>query len=472
MALSRILSSFGLGVLSILASVCSGHAIAAGFDCAKATSDIETTICADVWLSKLDESYSNLYRDTRQSVASQQTELKRVKAQALAALRQRNAQCSDRTCLIEWYQQGNARLIGDLRKHNPHAFKIDLTPSKLYHYLNLRSFKSMIGPRLKYHCETYLREYFPESAISLTNSQLIINDGSDFWQISILNNSTINIVNRSLQGTYNTTFNKTVYYHPGSKDIRARLSEQEGGDAFEIAQQDNCVPVDGRPKVKSKYSKYRPGLVQSRSVGEFKLGKEFGPNRFPLYETIEGAIVGEVTITVKFDGVEGTTPSISIIPIKNVALPKPQTLYRAKFYPALLVFDQSDGWFNISADPKNELWFNVDTLPPELASAFYTREQIMLEGSIITVKSAHRLRAESNTNSDILKVLRPNENDQIWPMEIKGDWMRVVSIVPEPVDMSLEELRNDPNFTVVEGWLKWRESPKEQYVDVHHWFGL
>ncbi len=453
----------------LICLVCSDHAIAAGFDCAKAASNNEIKICGDAWLSKLDETYTNLYRVTRESVRSQQSELKRVKAQARAALKQRNAQCSDRTCLVEWYQQGNARLIGDLRKHNPQTLKTDLTPYKLYQQLNLRSFKSMLGPRVKYHCETYLSEYYPDSAISLTDSQLTINDDSDYWQITILNENTINIVNRSLQGTYNTTSTDTVYFHPGSEDIRVKLTEKDGDDTFAIAQKENCVPLNGRPKVNRTFDSF---AVQSRSVGEFDLAKEFEPSTFPIYESIEGAIVGEMTISVVFDGVEGTTPSISIKSNKNVALPEPQTLYRAKFYPALLVFDQSNGWFNISADTQRKLWLNVDTLPPQLASVFNTREEVMLTGSIITVKSAHRLRAESNTDSAILKVLRPYENDQIWPMEIMGDWMRVVSISPEPIEMSLEELREDPKFTVLEGWLKWRESAKKQYIDVHHWFGL
>lgn len=86
--------------LSLLLAFASPGLLAAGFDCAKASSPVEKRICSEDNLSELDSKLSQLYHDTLSAVSDRDGE--KVRAGQKAWLRQRNA-CTSSDCLTNSY---------------------------------------------------------------------------------------------------------------------------------------------------------------------------------------------------------------------------------------------------------------------------------------------------------------------------------------------------------------------------------
>ena len=91
-----------LGSLVLLS--CS--ALAASFDCAKAASVPERLICADPELSRLDDELSIEYQRARRVAPDP----KLFQEQTRAAWRWREANCTARACLLEWYASRQSQL--------------------------------------------------------------------------------------------------------------------------------------------------------------------------------------------------------------------------------------------------------------------------------------------------------------------------------------------------------------------------
>lgn len=100
-------------------------ASAAGFDCGKARSHIEKTICADTELSVLDEHLGRYYEGARQALSGAETCLKTDQVRWLKSVR--NA-CNDNACLRTAYLRRLSEL--DALQPGVTAIKhIDLPPA-------------------------------------------------------------------------------------------------------------------------------------------------------------------------------------------------------------------------------------------------------------------------------------------------------------------------------------------------------
>lgn len=77
------------------------------FDCAKARTYAETTICSDPELAQLDRQLAVTYAN-----AVRQDATGEVRAGGRAALAERNA-CRDRQCLLDWFTERNETLAND-----------------------------------------------------------------------------------------------------------------------------------------------------------------------------------------------------------------------------------------------------------------------------------------------------------------------------------------------------------------------
>lgn len=80
---------------------------AASFDCAKAVSLTEMTICNDPELSRLDEELSGIYQGAKAKTADQEA----FRRQTQAAWKWRETNCRSKECLINWYAQRKATLL-------------------------------------------------------------------------------------------------------------------------------------------------------------------------------------------------------------------------------------------------------------------------------------------------------------------------------------------------------------------------
>lgn len=86
-------------LLTLLSGFVGMAANAAGFDCTRAQSRIETVVCADNGVSKLDEQLSKVYLEFRKTSIDEKAE----KALQVAWLKSRNA-CEDLACLRRTYE--------------------------------------------------------------------------------------------------------------------------------------------------------------------------------------------------------------------------------------------------------------------------------------------------------------------------------------------------------------------------------
>lgn len=103
-------------LLIFLLSVLATPAGAASFDCKLAQGKIETTICADSGLSKLDKQLSTSYSQVVRMSSDEQSE----KSMQRAWLRARNA-CKNITCLQEAYASRNSEFRARLASNSPLA---------------------------------------------------------------------------------------------------------------------------------------------------------------------------------------------------------------------------------------------------------------------------------------------------------------------------------------------------------------
>jgi hypothetical protein len=82
------------------------RAVQPSFDCARAKSDAERLICADPELAALDQQLAGWQTRAMQSAADP----KLLRAQNIAAWKDRELRCRDKSCLLDWYSSRRAAL--------------------------------------------------------------------------------------------------------------------------------------------------------------------------------------------------------------------------------------------------------------------------------------------------------------------------------------------------------------------------
>lgn len=161
---------FILFVPAALASLFSAApADAAGFDCAKAATTVEKTICADPELSGLDEALAALFRQNLAADARAET----VRAGQRAWLKVRDA-CRDAACLNAAYQDRLAALRKDLEETRTRKEAARQGWEK----------RAALFARLKWpqECEDSFRERFADA--DLGDGQGVIGDGNG-WGVEM-----------------------------------------------------------------------------------------------------------------------------------------------------------------------------------------------------------------------------------------------------------------------------------------------
>lgn len=94
--------------IGMIALVACGTAFGASFDCAKASNQIEKTICADKQLSEIDETMATAYKKALSSASDAQA----TKASQRAWLINERNKCQDAACLLAAYKTRLAELSG------------------------------------------------------------------------------------------------------------------------------------------------------------------------------------------------------------------------------------------------------------------------------------------------------------------------------------------------------------------------
>jgi uncharacterized protein len=117
----------------LLAALCIGLPLssnAASFDCAKAETTSERTICADDRLSNLDEQLAKAYRSALAAVnGSDSARGKQLRVEQRIWLKRRN-QCQDSACLLEVYDE-RLRVLTATRAHDVPVAKLPISERKI-----------------------------------------------------------------------------------------------------------------------------------------------------------------------------------------------------------------------------------------------------------------------------------------------------------------------------------------------------
>lgn len=101
------LSHFALPALpALLTLLVTSGSLAASFDCGKAASRNEKTICGDAQLSAMDDALGRVFRQARDMAPDKRA----FRAASDAQWRWREQHCSDRACLLDWYRRRQAEL--------------------------------------------------------------------------------------------------------------------------------------------------------------------------------------------------------------------------------------------------------------------------------------------------------------------------------------------------------------------------
>ncbi len=115
--------------LATFGALCVAHpssSQAASFDCSKAGSANEKTICGDAELSALDDKLGLAFRRARQAASNRRS----FRAESDLQWRWREDHCHDRSCLLDWYQRRQAELEALVPEHLADAGHV---PVKLVH---------------------------------------------------------------------------------------------------------------------------------------------------------------------------------------------------------------------------------------------------------------------------------------------------------------------------------------------------
>jgi uncharacterized protein len=99
---TKLIAALVYGAIYLLTSV----TFAASFDCQKATTTNEHLICKDSELSKLDDELAVVYKQAKNAAQNQE----QFKSENKAAWQDREKRCTDKACLVDWYQSRQLKL--------------------------------------------------------------------------------------------------------------------------------------------------------------------------------------------------------------------------------------------------------------------------------------------------------------------------------------------------------------------------
>lgn len=213
-------------VIALLVVIAAQTSFAAGFDCSKASSEVERLICSERSLKELDSQLNNAYR-----IAIHNTEAREplLSSQRLWLSGERN-KCKTKECLLSAYESRiknlkDSAILGAIDK--------EISFEEVYSILNLRSFYSSFGPRLQCVRASYLSEFFDRDSITNKGEWWYLDQGNDFWSISITGKNNISMANTIKSGTYRASSEVFVVYDNELKEWRSIEAS--------ISPDDDCV---------------------------------------------------------------------------------------------------------------------------------------------------------------------------------------------------------------------------------------
>lgn len=122
-------------------------AAAAGFDCSKAASEVETAICADSSLSAADENLAELYERLAWLKSGDKAGLQQLAAEQKDWLQQQRNACNDNPCIAEAYNNRRTEIQKQIEAFTQTA---SVVPGKAELEAPLGGWRNSSGERMRY----------------------------------------------------------------------------------------------------------------------------------------------------------------------------------------------------------------------------------------------------------------------------------------------------------------------------------
>jgi len=107
------------------------------------------------------------------------------------------------------------------------GFANEITLDKFFNKFNMRSTLSSMGPQLRYWCGSYPSEFF-EIKEKMDNRLVLVRDGDQYWDVTILDNNKVVIYDRITNGTYSTEDEAQLIYMSDKDEWWDDLSVKAG----------------------------------------------------------------------------------------------------------------------------------------------------------------------------------------------------------------------------------------------------
>ena len=103
----------------------------------------------------------------------------------------------------------------------------EITLDKFFNKFNMRSTLSSMGPQLRYWCGSYPSEFF-EIKEKMDKRLILVRDGDQYWDVTILGNNKVVIYDRITNGTYSSEDEAQLIYMSEKDEWWDNISFKEG----------------------------------------------------------------------------------------------------------------------------------------------------------------------------------------------------------------------------------------------------
>ena len=107
------------------------------------------------------------------------------------------------------------------------GFANEITLDKFFNKFNMRSTLSSMGPQLRYWCGSYPSEFF-EIKEKMEDRLVLVRDGDQYWDVTILGNNKVVIYDRITNGTYSSEDEAQLIYVSEKDEWWDNISFKEG----------------------------------------------------------------------------------------------------------------------------------------------------------------------------------------------------------------------------------------------------
>ena len=107
------------------------------------------------------------------------------------------------------------------------SFANEITLDKFFNKFNMRSTLSSMGPQLRYWCGSYPSEFF-EIKEKMDERLVLVRDGDQYWDVTILGNNKVVIYDRITNGTYSIEDEAQLIYMSDKDEWWDEMSVAKG----------------------------------------------------------------------------------------------------------------------------------------------------------------------------------------------------------------------------------------------------